>query len=107
MRAETRLYQLRFLSQTLGVPDLSSKGRISNEGEFYMPLIGYSKLAGLNVEEAQALIEKKYVDGGFVKSPHVTINVLEYVTQGASLLGEIAHPGIYPVLGSRRLYDII
>src|SRR5438270_13581326 len=38
-----------------GVPDLSSKGRISNEGEFYMPLVGYSKLAGLNVEEAQAL----------------------------------------------------
>jgi polysaccharide export outer membrane protein len=90
-----------------GVPDLSSKGRISNEGEFYMPLIGYSKLAGLNVEEAQALIEKKYIDGGFVKNPHVTINVLEYVTQGASLLGEIAKPGIYPVLGSRRLYDII
>src|SRR5436305_7374707 len=40
-----------------GVPDLSSKGRISNEGEFYMPLVGYSKLGGLNVEEAQALIE--------------------------------------------------
>ena len=40
-----------------------------------------------------------------LKNPHVTINVLEYVTQGASLLGEVLHPGIYPVLGSRRLYE--
>jgi polysaccharide export outer membrane protein len=90
-----------------GVPDLTSKGRISNEGEFYMPLVGYLKIGGMSVEEAQALIEKRYVDGNFLRSPHVTINVLEYVTQGASLLGEIAHPGIFPVLGSRRLFDII
>lgn len=90
-----------------GVPDLTAKGRISNEGDFYMALIGYVHVAGLSPEDAQALIEKKYVEGGFLKNPHATINVLEYVTQGASLLGEVARPGIYPVLGSRRLYDII
>ena len=90
-----------------GVPDLTSKGRISNDGEFYMTLVGSVKIGGLSVEEAQSLIEKKYVDGGFLKNPHVSINVTEYVTQGASLLGEIGRPGIYPVLGSRRLFDII
>jgi polysaccharide export outer membrane protein len=90
-----------------GVPDLTAKGRISNEGDFYMALIGYVRVAGLSPEDAQALIEKKYIEGGFLKNPHATINVLEYVTQGASLLGEVARPGIYPVLGSRRLYDII
>lgn len=90
-----------------GVPDLTSRGRVSNNGDFYMPLIGYVKVAGSSPEEAQALIEKKYVEGGFLKNPHATINVVEYVTQGASLLGEVMKPGIYPVLGSRRLYDII
>jgi len=90
-----------------GVPDLTAKGRISNEGDFYMPLIGYVRIAGLTPEDAQAIIEKKYVEGGFLKNPHATINVLEYVTQGASLLGEVTRPGIYPVLGSRRLFDII
>ena len=90
-----------------GVPDLTSKGRISNDGDFYMPLIGYVRIGGLSTEDAQALIEKKYVDGGFLKNPHVTINVTEYVTDGASLLGEVSKPGIYPVLGQRRLFDII
>jgi polysaccharide export outer membrane protein len=47
------------------------------------------------------------VDGGFMKTPHVTINVAEYATHGASLLGEVQRPGIYPVLGARRLFDII
>jgi polysaccharide export outer membrane protein len=90
-----------------GVPDLTAKGRISKDGDFYMPLVGYVRIGGLSAEDAQAAIEKKYVDGGFLKNPHVTINVLEYVTEGVSLLGEVSKPGIYPVLGDRRLFDII
>ncbi|MGC2182122.1 MAG: SLBB domain-containing protein, partial [Terriglobales bacterium] len=62
---------------------------------------------GLTVEEAQALIEKRLSDGGFVKNPHVTLNVDQSVSQGASLLGEIARPGVYPIMGEPRLLDVI
>ena len=57
------------------VPELNTKSRLGNNGDVYLPLIDYVHLAGLTVEEAQALIEKRLSDGGFVKNPHVTLNV--------------------------------
>ena len=30
----------------------------------------------------------------------------EYSSQGVTLLGEVAKPGVYPVLGDRRLFDL-
>ena len=89
------------------VPELNTKGRLGNNGDVYLPLIDYVHLAGLTVEEAQALIEKRLSDGGFVKNPHVTLNVDQSVSQGASLLGEVARPGVYPIIGEPRLFDVI
>ena len=89
------------------VPELSTKSRLGNNGDVYLPLVDYVHLAGLTVEEAQALIEKRLSDGGFVKNPHVTLNVDQSVSQGASLLGEVARPGVYPIIGEPRLFDVI
>jgi polysaccharide export outer membrane protein len=46
-------------------------------------------------------------DGGFLRDPHVSIFVKEYVTQGISVMGEVARPGVYPLLGVRRLFDAL
>ncbi len=89
------------------VPELSTKARIGSSGEVYLPLIDYVHVADLSVEEAQALIQKRLEDGGFVRSPHVTIFVDESASQGVTMLGEVSRPGIYPALGNRKLYDLI
>jgi len=89
------------------VPELSTKSRLGTNGDVYLPLIDYVHLAGLTVEEAQALIEKRLSDGGFVKNPHVSMNVDQSVSQGISLLGEVARPGVYPVIGEPRLLDVV
>jgi polysaccharide export outer membrane protein len=89
------------------VPELGTKSRVGNSGDVYLPLIDYVHLAGLTIEEAQGLIEKKLSDGGFVKNPHVTLFVNEYTSQGANVLGEVAKPGVYQVLGEPRLVDLI
>jgi polysaccharide export outer membrane protein len=39
--------------------------------------------------------------------PHVTVSTTEFASQGASILGEVRSPGVYPTLGSRRLLDMI
>ncbi len=90
-----------------GVPDLSTKVRISNSGDVYLPLIDYLHLAGLTADEAQELVEKRLQDGGFVRSPHVSIFVDESASQAISVLGEVARPGAYAAVGDRRLYDLI
>jgi polysaccharide export outer membrane protein len=89
------------------IPELSTKARVSNNGDVYLPLIDYVHVAGLTTEGAQALIEKRFSDGGFLKDPHVALVIADSPTQGASVLGEIARPGIYPVLPDQRLFGLI
>jgi polysaccharide export outer membrane protein len=90
-----------------GVPELKQKTRVDERGSVSMPLIGAVAVSGLTVGEAQAELEKKLTEGGYLRNPNVTVLVVEYATQGASVLGEVAKPGIYPVLGERRLFDLI
>ncbi|HSS96155.1 MAG TPA: polysaccharide biosynthesis/export family protein, partial [Terriglobales bacterium] len=89
------------------VPELATKIRVSSNGDAYLPLIDYVHVADLTVEEAQAVIEKKLSDGGFLRDPHVTLFVDQFASQGVSVLGEVARPAVLPVLGQQRLFDVI
>ena len=89
------------------VPELSTKARVGNSGDIYLPLIDYVHVGGLTVEEAQTVIQKRLEDGGFVRNAHVTIFLDESASQGVTILGEVAKPGIYPAQGERKLYDLI
>ncbi len=90
-----------------GVPDLSTKTRIGGSGDIYLPLIDYVHVADLTSDEAQTLIQKRLEDGGFVRGPHVSIFVNESASQAITLAGEVNHPGTYPAIGERRLFDLI
>jgi len=72
-----------------------------------LPLIDYVHVEDLTQEEAQALIEKKLSDGGFVRNPHVTIFVDEATSQGVTIIGEVGRAGIYPLIGEHRLYEVV
>ncbi len=89
------------------VPELSTKARVGTTGDVYLPLIDYVHVGDLTVEEAQALIQKRLEDGGFVRGAHVTIFLDESASQGVTILGDVAKPGIYPALGDRKLFDLI
>jgi len=90
-----------------GVPDLTTKIRISGSGDIYLPLIDYVHVADLTTDEAQELIQKRLEDGGFVRGPHVSIFVDESASQAIVMVGEVVHPGAYPAIGDRRLFDMI
>ncbi len=87
------------------VPELNTKARVSSKGDLFFPLIGYTHVAGLSTEEAQELVEKRLAE--YLKNPQVSLFVSEYTSQGASVLGEVNKPGVYPVLGEQRLFDLI
>jgi polysaccharide export outer membrane protein len=88
------------------IPELTTKARISSNGDLYLPLIDYVHVGDLTQEEAQKILEKRYADGGFVNNPHVTVFISEYSSGAVTLLGEVARPGPYPIIGERRLYDV-
>ena len=91
-----------------GAPDFEKKEtRVSGGGNIILPLIGVQHVQGLTVGQAQALIAGQLASGEFFNNPQVSIIVKEYATQGASVLGEVQKPGVYPLLGPHRLFDAL
>ena len=72
-----------------------------------MSLVGGVEVSGLTAEGAQKRVEERLLSGGFLRSPQVNILIKEFATQGISVLGEVVKPGVYPLLGSRRLFDAL
>lgn len=95
------------ISTVIGAPEMNCKARVSASGDITLPLAGSLHVAGMTAEEAQATIEKKYKDAEILKSPQVSVLVIEYASQGVSVLGEVLKPGIYPLVTSRRLLDLM
>jgi polysaccharide export outer membrane protein len=93
--------------RVFGIPDLTDSVRIATDGTISLPLVGSVKVDGLTLDQAQRTIETKLKEGGFVRDPHVTLTVKEFVTQGISVMGEVMRPGVYPLLGTRRLFDAL
>src|SRR5215469_18745236 len=95
------------VSTGFGAPDVSWKGRVSGSGDIALPLLGSFHIAGLAVDQAEAMIKRRYKDAEILKDPQVSVFISEYASQGVSVLGEVAKPGVYPVMTSRRLLDLI
>jgi polysaccharide biosynthesis/export protein len=89
-----------------GAPDLSQRTTVNSSGNIYMPLINYVRVAGMHVEDAQGVVEQAYFKNGVLKNPHVSITVTSY-SSGVVLMGEVGRPGIYPIVGSGKLFDIL
>jgi polysaccharide export outer membrane protein len=78
-------------------PDLTVDARVSELGQINFPLIGAVTIGGLSVSQAQALIEKRLRDGGFVLKPQVTIQTTQIRSSQVSILGQVAKPGRFPI----------
>ncbi len=92
---------------TFDTPELSGKSRVDSRGEITLPLGGTVKVQGLTAEQSATAIERRFRDKDILKNPHVTVLVLEYATQGVSVLGEVKNPGVYPLAGKHGVLDFI
>jgi len=90
-----------------GVNTFDEEVRVSARGDISLPLVGDVHVAGLSTDEAQSLIGKKLIDGNFMVHPQVSVFEREYATQGVSVLGEVQKPGVYPLLGTHHLFDVL
>ena len=88
-------------------PELSAHVRVTQDGFVNMPVLGRVDLNGLNTDQAARRIETQFRQRNLLREPHVTVFVVEYASQGATLSGEIRTPGVYPTLGRRRLLDML
>jgi polysaccharide export outer membrane protein len=92
---------------TFDTPELSGKFRVDSRGNITLLIGGAVPVAGLTAEQAGTAIERLLRDRDILKNPHVTVIVLEYATQGVSVLGEVKNPGVYPLAGKHGALDVI
>jgi polysaccharide biosynthesis/export protein len=88
-------------------PELSTKLRVDEHGNVSLPLAGVLAVSGMTAEQAGLAIEARLRQTEILKDPHVSVTVLEYATQGVTVVGEVKNPGVYPLLGSHGLLDLI
>ena len=89
-------------------PDLSLETRVSESGVISYPLLGTVKLGGLSVPQAEKTIADGLLRGNYLKSPQVSILVMQVRGNQASVLGNVNRPGRFPLETSGlRLTDLL
>jgi len=89
-------------------PDLTLETRVSESGVVSFPLLGNIRIGGLGVSAAEKLIADGLKSGNFVKSPQVSLTLLQVKGNQASVLGQVNRPGRYPIeTADMRLTDLL
>lgn len=95
------------LVSVFGASDYKHEVRVATDGSINLPFLGTVQAAGLTARQLAADLQSRLSQGGFFNDPQVDVFVKEYATQGVSVLGEVQKPGVYPLLGSRTLFDVL
>ncbi len=93
--------------EVFGTPELSGRIRVDQLGQITLPVGGDVKVEGMFAKQAAAAIQTRLTSQQLMLRPIVTVSVIEYSTQGVTVLGEVKNPGIYTLLGPRSLYDAL
>jgi polysaccharide export outer membrane protein len=91
-----------------GSPDLTGDVRVSESGSITCALIGSVQVAKLSTDQVEAALAERYVQGGFLRQPQISVLVTEYQSQKVAVLGHVTKPGQYPLRStSSTVLDIL
>ncbi|HUW28403.1 MAG TPA: polysaccharide export protein EpsE [Sulfuriferula sp.] len=90
-----------------GHPDLNIDARIDEQGKINFPLIGDVPVAGDTASVAQNHIGQALVKGGYIKNAQVNLVVKQYRSMQVSVLGQVNHPGKYPLESTSTVTDLL
>ena len=89
-----------------GHPDLTQTVAVQADGAFVFPLVGRVGAKDLAVPD----LERKLQDllaRGYIRDPQVAVTVQQYRSKVVFVMGEVARPGAYPLVGTRRLLEVL
>jgi polysaccharide biosynthesis/export protein len=84
-------------------PDLSKEGRVRPDGNYFLPLVGNLKAAGLTAGEFQALLGKHL--GRLLRDPQVDVEIVEYASKVYYVFGQVLRPGVFPVKATTTVLE--
>jgi polysaccharide biosynthesis/export protein len=87
--------------------ELTVDTRISQTGNITFPLVGLVSVSGLSTREAELLLTRRLIEGGFVKQPEVSVLVEEFQSQKVSVMGQVGKPGQYSLDAAKTVLDVL
>ncbi|WP_316838264.1 polysaccharide biosynthesis/export family protein [Pedobacter nutrimenti] len=69
---------------------------VDEKGDIQLPLVGSIKVSGLTTTQARELVQSKLLT--YLKEPVVSLRLINFKV---SVLGDVAHPGVYPIQTER------
>jgi polysaccharide export outer membrane protein len=93
----------------VGCPDVEELGaykvRIDDGGGVRLPVIGRVQAAHLTAEQLRVVLNERL--SALVKRPDVTVEVQEFRSHAISVLGSVAHPGLFQLQGRKSLVEAL
>lgn len=89
-----------------GHPDLSQELVVEPDGSIDFPLIGRLPAGDLTPRDLEAAIGERLARG-FVSDPQVRVVIHLYRSKTVFVMGELTHPGTYPLPQGRTLVEVL
>jgi polysaccharide biosynthesis/export protein len=89
-----------------GHEELSGKFTVAADGRLTFPLIAPIQAADRTVPEVQAELAER-LGNGFLKSPRVSVEISQYVSQRVFVMGEVHTPGAVSLTGPMTLLEVL
>jgi len=91
----------RLSIEVFGVDTLTRTIQADSTGRISFPLAGEIAASGMTPNQLAQELQTRL--GGYLRDPHVLVNVAENMSQVITVDGEVEQPGIYPVVGRMTL----
>jgi polysaccharide export outer membrane protein len=97
----------RLTIDVFGVPELAKREvQVDAAGKISFPLAGTLQVAGLTPREIEELLTLE-LKTNYIRDPQVTVNLTETVSQVVTVDGQVAKPGLFPVIGKLSLMRVM
>ncbi len=93
--------------RVFGEPDLALTYRVAPDGSIDFPLVGRVPVAGLEPTAVADLLSTRLREGGYLRSPQVSVLVKEYNSKRISIVGAVARPGTFPMTSGLTVVQAI
>lgn len=87
-------------------PELTTLARLDAEGRLRMPVVGLVRLAGLDQQQAEDLLNRR-LRHSYLLHPQVQILVKDYAPVAVTVLGAVQHPGVYSARWHPDLLSVV
>jgi polysaccharide export outer membrane protein len=96
-----------FEVRVVGEDKLPIHYTVAPDGTIDFPYVKRVKVAGLEPQEIADLLRQRLTEKQILSDPNVSVSIKEYNSKRIEILGEIAHPGSFPMPSGMTLLRAI